>query len=133
MTPKSSARYRLAVPKCELSQIYRYEAGQSFAPHYDDTVRVGKNHTEWTLLIYLSGSEEVEGGQTAFYPCGIAPLDNGKPRKAKIKPGEEDVIVELQRGLALLHRHGRECLLHEGKPVLKGTKWVLRSDVIVGQ
>jgi hypothetical protein len=84
-------------------------------------------------LIYLSGSEEVEGGDTAFYPCGVAPVENGKPRKAKLKVGEEDVVVPLKKGLALLHRHGRECLLHEGRPVLKGTKWVLRSDVVVGR
>lgn len=114
-------------------QIYRYEPGQSFAPHYDDTVKVGANHTEWTLLVYLSGSEDVGGGETAFYPSGIAPIENGKPRKAKLKPSEEDVVVELKRGLALLHRHGRECLLHEGRPVLKGTKWVLRSDVVIGR
>lgn len=75
----------------------------------------------------------MNGGETAFYPCGIAPVENGKPRKARIKPGEEDVVVSLQKGLALLHRHGRECMLHEGKPVLEGVKWVLRSDVVVGR
>lgn len=113
-------------------QIYRYEPGQAFAPHYDDTVKVGKNHTEWTLLVYLSGSDEVEGGETAFYPCGVPPTsDSGGVRKRKIRPGEEDVVVDLRKGLALLHRHGRECLLHEGRPVLKGTKWVLRSDVVL--
>lgn len=85
------------------------------------------------MLIYLSGSENVQGGETAFYPCGVAPMENGKPRKAKLKAGEEDVVVQSQRGLALLHRHGRECLLHEGRPVLNGTKWVLRSDIIVGR
>jgi hypothetical protein len=75
----------------------------------------------------------VVGGETSFYPCGVAPSEDGKARKRKIKVGEEDVVVELQRGLALLHRHGRECLLHEGRPVLKGTKWVLRSDVVLGR
>ena len=84
-------------------------------------------------MIYLSGSDEVTGGETAFYPSGIAPMDNGKPRKSKVIAGDEDVVIELQRGLALLHRHGRECMLHEGRPVLKGTKWVLRSDVVVGR
>lgn len=33
-------------------------------------------------------------------------------------------------GLALLHRHGDDCLLHEGRPVVKGIKWVLRSDLM---
>jgi len=113
-----------------LPQIYRYEPGQSFAPHYDDTVKVGRDSTEWTLLIYLSGSEEVSGGQTAFYPCGVAPSD---AKKRKLKAGEEDVVVDLQKGLALLHRHGRMCLLHEGRPVLQGVKWVLRSDLVLSK
>ena len=38
--------------------------------------------------------------------------------------------VEPQEGMALLHRHGDRCLLHEAMPVEKGVKYVLRSDVI---
>ena len=41
--------------------------------------------------------------------------------------------VTPETGLALLHRHGDDCLLHEGRPVSTGTKYVLRSDVIFGQ
>lgn len=33
--------------------------------------------------------------------------------------------------MALLHRHGEQCLLHEGREVLSGEKWVLRSDLVV--
>jgi hypothetical protein len=118
--------------KCD-HQIYRYQPGQAFAPHYDDTVNVNGRHTEWTLLIYLSGaSDGVEGGETAFYPSGTAPTEAGKMRKRNLRPGEEDVTVKLERGMALLHRHGRECLLHEGRPVLGGVKWILRSDVVLG-
>lgn len=36
-----------------------------------------------------------------------------------------------QTGMALLHRHGDSCMLHEGKEVLAGEKWVLRSDLVV--
>lgn len=32
-------------------------------------------------------------------------------------------------GMALLHRHGEECLEHEGAAVTEGLKYVLRSDV----
>jgi hypothetical protein len=71
-------------------------------------------------LIYLSGKEDgVEGGETVFY------------RDAKKKGGE--IVVGIERGLALLHRHGgSDCLLHEGRTVTKGTKWVLRSDLVFG-
>jgi hypothetical protein len=34
-------------------------------------------------------------------------------------------------GLALLHLHGEErCLEHEGRAVLAGSKYILRSDVV---
>lgn len=33
-------------------------------------------------------------------------------------------------GLALLHKHGDDCLLHEGRIVKSGRKYVLRSDVV---
>ena len=33
-------------------------------------------------------------------------------------------------GMALLHRHGDDCLLHEGRPVKSGIKYLLRSDVV---
>lgn len=35
--------------------------------------------------------------------------------------------------MALLHRQeGRDCRLHEARPVIKGTNWVLRSDLVFG-
>jgi hypothetical protein len=68
--------------------------------------------TTWTLLIYLTTTE---GGETVFYPeDGSAPLS-----------------VAPEVGMALLHRHGEHCLLHEGKEVRKGEKWVIRSDLVV--
>lgn len=44
---------------------------------------------------------------------------------------DKEVVVELQTGMALLHRHGDECMLHEGREVTKGEKWVIRSDLCV--
>ena len=114
-----------------LPKIYRYEIGESFAPHYDDSVKIGTNSTEWTVLIYLTGSDEVRGGETVFYPSGVAPLADNTNGRRTIRAGQEDIVVQLRSGLALLHRHGKDCLLHEGRPVLKGTKWVLRSDLIL--
>ncbi|KAI0692399.1 hypothetical protein BC835DRAFT_1277776 [Cytidiella melzeri] len=101
-------------------RLYKYTAGQYFGPHYDDSVRdvVTGAKSEWTLLIYLTGAQDgVQGGETIFYQD-----HRGKPREA--------VSAPLSRGTALLHRHGNECLLHEGSPVLTGTKYVLRSDLM---
>ncbi|PPQ67656.1 hypothetical protein CVT25_012684 [Psilocybe cyanescens] len=101
-------------------RVYKYSPLQYFGPHYDDSVRdpVTGTKSEWTLLIYLTGIEDgVEGGETLFYN-----EQRGKPREVITPP--------LKRGTALLHRHGEECMLHEGSPVRKGTKYVLRSDLM---
>ncbi|KAF8162884.1 hypothetical protein B0H34DRAFT_298851 [Crassisporium funariophilum] len=101
-------------------RVYKYAPSQYFGPHYDDSVQdpMTGAKSEWTLLIYLTGIEDgVEGGETLFYR-----EQKGEPRKVITPP--------LRRGTALLHRHGQECMLHEGSPVNKGTKYVLRSDLM---
>lgn len=43
-------------------------------------------------------------------------------------------MVEPEKGLALLHKHGEDCMLHEGRLVSEDGgvgKWVLRSDLVV--
>ncbi|OBZ75937.1 Trafficking protein particle complex subunit 10 [Grifola frondosa] len=101
-------------------RLYKYTPEQHFGPHYDDSVRDAQTgaKSEWTLLVYLTGVEDgVEGGETIFYKD-----QKGKPR--------ESITAPLTRGTALLHRHGNECLLHEGSPVVKGVKYILRSDLM---
>lgn len=71
--------------------------------------------------------------QTIFYPSSKS---------------SDAIVAPLTRGTVLLHRyvllvsssklphllnpfrHGHECLLHEGSEVRRGTKYVLRSDVM---
>ncbi|KAL9624567.1 MAG: hypothetical protein Q9160_001231 [Pyrenula sp. 1 TL-2023] len=104
-------------------RIYRYKPGQFFDRHYDDSNNLMfgtppvQAKTTWTLLIYLT---RCEGGETAFYPEGT-----------KKNPNPNPVEVGIEVGMALLHRHGKDCMLHEGKEVLKGEKWVIRSDLVV--
>lgn len=76
--------------------------------------------TTWTLLLYLS---VCEGGETVFYPDPPA-------KKSREKP-PQPISAAPEVGLALLHRHGNDCMLHEGREVKKGEKWVLRSDLCV--
>lgn len=103
--------------------MYKYTSGQHFGPHYDDSVKDPQTgaKSEWTLLIYLTGAEDgVQGGETLFY------MDQkGKAR--------ETIVAPLTRGTALLHRHGHECLLHEGSQVTRGVKYILRSDLMFMQ
>ncbi|KAL9109679.1 MAG: hypothetical protein Q9227_005717 [Pyrenula ochraceoflavens] len=104
-------------------RIYRYRSGQFFDKHYDDSndLMFGsppvRARTTWTLLIYLTACH---GGETVFYPEGSKKDSNPDP-----------VEVGPEIGMALLHRHGEKCMLHEGKEVTDGEKWVLRSDLVV--
>lgn len=80
--------------------------------------------TTWTLLLYLtSPATGCIGGETVFYP-----ESDGRSKKDAVP---EPVIVSLEVGMALLHKHGADCMLHEGREVMAGEKWVLRSDLCV--
>ncbi|KAN0073086.1 hypothetical protein V8E54_009200 [Elaphomyces granulatus] len=106
-------------------RIYRYVQGQFFARHYDESNTLHFSspspnsettipaRTTWTLLIYLTATE---GGETVFYQDSTS---------------KSAIAVAPEVGMALLHRHGERCLLHEGKEVRKGEKWVIRSDLVV--
>jgi len=112
-------------------RIYRYAQGQFFDQHYDDANNIVipgtpsiPARTTWTLLLYLtSSSTGCVGGETVFYP-------EPPKRKGKNAP-PQPLVVELETGLALLHRHGAECMLHEGREVLAGEKWVIRTDLCI--
>lgn len=105
-------------------RIYHYPTDSFFGPHYDDNISdpITGLTSRWTLLIYLTGEPSVQGGGTIFHVK--------QPRKNK--PGE-NVKVDLKAGRVVLHKHGRDCLLHEGEKVEKGGKWVLRSDIMFGR
>lgn len=102
-------------------RVYRYTKGHHFGKHYDESVKcplahepTKMGHTKWTLLIYLTGGDDFVGGGTIFYP------DSNDRSKINVHP---------TKGLALLHKHGDDCLKHEAEIVKEGVKWVLRSDV----
>lgn len=104
-------------------RIYRYRKGHHFGKHYDESVicplSEGKSNskgiTKWTLLIYLTGDDDFKGGGTIFYP------DYSSAEHLNVHPS---------KGMALLHKHGDDCLKHEAETVKDGIKWVLRSDVV---
>lgn len=103
-------------------RIYDYPPQTFFGQHYDSSTHdpVTGLTSKWTLLIYLTGAPDVQGGETIFWT---------RPPNAKGRNGQ-NVAVELVRGRAVLHKHGDDCLLHEGEKVGKGHKWILRSDLM---
>ena len=118
-------------------RIYRYTKGQFFDQHYDESNSVALSddstsmaRTTWTLLIYLTGSTTgCIGGETVFYPEG----GNAKGLNKKSSRALDPISVAPEVGLALLHKHGDDCLLHEGKMVEGGEKWIIRSDLCVSK
>ena len=89
----------------------------------------------------------LEGGATIFYlendggGGATAQQEVARPRKSKGRKKrkaaaaaavaeQRSVCVLPQRGTALIHRHGDECLEHEGQLVTTGVKYLLRTDVV---
>ncbi len=87
-------------------RIYRYEVGQQFGLHQDQSYAgEGGTLSLLTLMVYLN--EGFSGGETDF-------------------PEQSRTVIP-KTGEALLFQHK---LLHAGRPVTQGTKFVLRSDVL---
>jgi prolyl 4-hydroxylase len=88
----------------ERFRYYRYRPGQKFALHRDGAfLRQNGEKSRLTCILYLN--DDFTGGETAI----------------------KDRVVEPRPGMALIFRHE---FLHEGRPVLEGTKYVLRTDVM---
>ena len=108
-------------------RIYRYTKGQFFDCHCKSTsftryhvLRSSSDdesnvltlntkptptlaRTTWTLLLYLtSPATGCQGGQTVFYPDDLP---------GKNSPIEKEVVVSLETGMLLLHKHGNDCML----------------------
>ncbi|KAI1123904.1 hypothetical protein F5Y10DRAFT_41401 [Nemania abortiva] len=112
-------------------RIYRYSQNQFFDCHYDDSNLVEipshdgsgtiRAKTTWTALLYLtSAADGVVGGETVFYPHDC-------------KSSREELVVAPETGMLLLHKHGDNCLLHEGREVTAGQKWIIRTDLCVSR
>jgi hypothetical protein len=95
-------------------RFYRYDVGQRFKRHKDGVVERSQfERSRLTCLFCLNG--DFTGGETAFY--STTKVDGVR---------SEDVVVVPQVGDALFFLHER---WHEGRELLAGRKYVLRSDV----
>lgn len=86
-------------------RVYRYEVGHHFGLHSDQSYTRDDARSLLTLLLYLD--EDFDGGETEF-------------------PEERQTIAP-RAGDALWFQH---AVLHAGKHVTRGTKHVLRTDVL---
>ncbi|HEU4538934.1 MAG TPA: 2OG-Fe(II) oxygenase, partial [Polyangiaceae bacterium] len=94
-----------AVGLNERFRFYRYEAGQCFRWHRDGAFeRPSGERSRLTLMVYLN--DDFEGGETEF---------------------EGGLRVRPRRGAALVFVHP---VRHQGAAVVRGRKYVLRSDVM---
>ena len=90
----------------ERLRCYRYTVGQKFALHYDGAfIRNGDEESLLTFMVYLNAG--FDGGTTDFPDLDVR------------------VVPAIGRALFFQHRQ-----LHEGKPVERGVKYVIRSDVM---
>ena len=88
-------------------RFYRYRQGQRFEPHMDHWYRPNERQiTLHTVLAYFN--DDFEGGETAFQ-----------------EQLERTIVPKV--GMVAVFQHK---LRHEGRPVLRGTKYVMRTDVV---
>jgi len=95
-------------------RICRYLPNQYFNKHLDGVHYVSaEQQSKLTFMIYLNGNEDFEGGRTLFF-----------------ESKESDSILssyEPEKGDLIIFDHN---LWHSGETVLKGEKYILRSDII---
>jgi prolyl 4-hydroxylase len=88
----------------ELFRFYKYEPGQKFKKHIDESfIRNDEEASYYTFMIYLN--DGYEGGETTF----------------------DNLVVKGEKGMAIIFLHS---LPHEGAEVIKGVKYVLRTDIM---
>ena len=104
---------RRAIGVNELLRFYRYDVGQEFKWHQDFAYERDNGETSfYTFMIYLN--DDFEGGETSF-------------EDSYSEDSFDDFKVVPKRGMALFFEHSNH---HKGEPVVRGRKYVLRTDVM---
>lgn len=94
----------LAMGLNEMFRFYKYEPGQDYKVHTDlSYIRNSTEASYFTFVLYLN--DDFEGGETVFSELSVKP----------------------KQGSALIFLHS---VLHSGQATTKGTKYVLRTDVM---
>ncbi len=94
----------VAIGLNELFRYYKYGPGQKFSKHIDESfIRNELEASYYTFMVYLN--DDFEGGETKF----------------------DSITINAEKGMGLIFLHS---LPHEGAAVIKGFKYVLRTDII---
>ena len=92
----------------------RYSNGQHFTRHRDGAYQDSQGARSFlTVMLYLNDASEFQGGETRFYADRFCP--------------QATQVITPRPGMAVVFDH---ALWHDGQPVLQGTKYVLRTDVM---
>lgn len=87
----------------DMFRFYRYDTYQKFKRHIDGRVKTKNLESRLNCMVYLNSN--FTGGETKFDEISISP----------------------ETGKCLLFIHEQK---HESLPILTGTKYVLRSDIL---
>jgi len=119
-------------------RIYRYKEGNAYRKHLDGAwpssgMRAagdgrdeyvydaygGSTRSRFTFIVYLN--DDFEGGDTTFFVPKAGAEGTLEARPVRPRVGSATVFPHGETGVPLLH---------EGSPVLKGMKYLLRTDVV---
>jgi predicted 2-oxoglutarate/Fe(II)-dependent dioxygenase YbiX len=115
VAPKRGTHWH-AVGLNERLRFYRYDPGQRFDWHFDGAFeRSPTEQSALTFMVYLN--DAFAGGATEF---------NFRLTGAVLDDDAVSAVVP-EAGMALVFYHR---ILHQGAPVTRGRKYVLRSDVM---
>ena len=115
-------------------RLYRYGEGDFFKPHTDGAWPGSRviNHklitqayddrwSQMTFLIFLT--EDFEGGETQFFIRKSSAQPDHAFNKVKLRTPQGGVLV-FPHGVHPMHS------LHSSEPILSGTKYIIRTDVL---
>ena len=105
-------------------RVYRYTAGQRFAPHVDVRTAVPGGETRYSLMVFLS--DDFTAGETRFFEQKDRNARRGQGRARKF---DNRVRFSLRPAIggAVVFDH---LLLHEGAEVTAGIKYAVRTDLV---
>ena len=119
-------------------RFYRYREGDFFKPHTDGawpgsavqgdqliTDAFGDRYSQLSLVLFLS--DDFDGGRTEFF---VDPRNPGLPAR---DPRVADIAqVATPAGAAICFPHGLHPLhcLHSSETITRGTKYIIRTDIL---
>ncbi len=119
-------------------RFYRYSVGDYFKPHTDGawpgsaviddqliTDAYGDRYSQLSFVLFLS--DGFDGGRTEFF------VDRDQPQQPARDPNRAKIVqVATPIGAAICFPHGLHPLhcLHSSETITRGTKYIVRTDIL---